>query len=98
MIAMTPEDKNQWLPVAVIAGALAAWGLLLAVGAWLAPSDPGATRDFRKLWVVAAMVAVFLTMWGGVLWARARRVRRQRAEAAKNSGSEAGQLPRQTPE
>jgi hypothetical protein len=77
-----PQEKNQqWLPVLLIAGALAAWGVLLAVGAWLAPGGDEASRgDFRKLWVVAGMVGGFLLLWGGALAVRARKVRRQRAD------------------
>lgn len=94
MGGMRGEDNKNWLPVLLIAGALTGWGLLLAVGAWLAPSDPGASRDFRKLWVVAAMTGAFLLLWGGVLWIRARKVRRQRTE----HGEEEGEIPRQTSE
>jgi hypothetical protein len=90
---MTPEERNRWLPVLLIAGALAAWGVLLAVGAWMVPSDPGAARDFRKLWVVAAMVGAFLLLWGGALWSRGRRLRR---EDQKDSDSGGGQIPRRT--
>jgi type VI protein secretion system component VasK len=82
---MSSEEKNQWLPVLVIAGALLAWGLLLAVGAYLAPGDAGAGRDFRKLWVVAAMTGAFLLLWGGVLWVRARKVRRRRQDQSDGS-------------
>jgi len=78
----------------VIAGALASWGILLAVGAYLAPGDPGAARDFRKLWMVAGMTGGFLLLWGGVLWTRARKVRRQREEQI--SEPEKGQIPRRT--
>ena len=64
--------------VLAIVGGLVAWGALLAAGAYFAPSDEGQAGDFRKLWVVAAMVAAFLTLWGFVLWVRARKVRRER--------------------
>jgi hypothetical protein len=74
---MPPEQNQQWLPVLLIAGALAAWGVLLAVGAWLAPGgDEARQGDFRKLWVVAGMVGGFLLLWGGVLAVRARKLRR----------------------
>ncbi len=75
---MPPEKNQQWLPVLLIAGALAVWGVLLAVGAWLAPGSDEASRgDFRKLWVVAATVGGFLLLWGGALAVRARNVRRR---------------------
>lgn len=62
--------------VLVIAGCLTGWGMLLALGAYLAPSDEAQAGDFRKLWVVAAMVAAFLTLWAFVLGVRARKVHR----------------------
>jgi len=75
---MTSENNHQWLPVLLIAGALAAWGILLAVGAWLAPGSDAANRgDFRKLWVVAGMTGGFLLLWGWALAVRARKVRRE---------------------
>jgi hypothetical protein len=84
MQTMPPEKNQQWLPVILIAGALAAWGVLLAVGAWLAPGgDEARQGDFRKLWVVAGMVGGFLLLWGGALAVRARKVRRQLSEREK---------------
>ena len=83
---MSSEKNQQWLPVVVIAGALAAWGVFLAVGAWLAPGgDEARHGDFRKLWVVAGMVAGFLLLWGGVLVVRARKAR-QHAERESQKG------------
>lgn len=75
----TSEIQPKWL-VAGIAGALAAWGILLGVGAYFAPSDPAKAGDFRKLWVVAGMILAFLTLWGSVLALRARKVRQQRQD------------------
>lgn len=92
---MSSEERNQWLPVLVIAGALLAWGLLLAVGAYLAPGDSGAGHDLRRLWFVAGMTGAFLLLWAGVLWARARKVRRQ---APKPRVSQSEQLPPESPE
>ena len=62
--------------ILAIAGGLLAWGGLLAVGAVMAPSDEGQAGDFRKLGVVAAVVAGFLVLWGIVLLIRARKLRR----------------------
>ncbi len=94
MRAMSGEENKTWLPVLVIAGALAAWGVLLAVGAYLAPGDVQSSRDFRKLWVVAGMTGGFLLLWGGTLAARARKLRRQRSE--KSTEAEEGQNPQRT--
>ncbi len=78
---MPPEKNLQWLPVFLIAGALAVRGGLLAVGAWLAPGGDEASRgDLRKLWIVAGMTGGYLLLWGGVLAIRARKVRRRQAE------------------
>ena len=44
----SPEKNQQWLPVFLIAGALAIWGGLLAVGAWLAPGGDEASRHGRN--------------------------------------------------
>lgn len=85
---MAPEKSNQWLPVILIAGALAAWGVLLAVGAWQASGgDEASHGDFRKLWVVAGMVGGFLLLWGGVLVISARKIRRRRAETKSPNGA-----------
>lgn len=73
------EFQPKWI-VAGIAGALASWGILLGIGAYFAPSDPDKAGDFRKLWVVAGMVLLFLLLWGSVLYARARKVRQNRQE------------------
>ena len=74
---MENESKQSWLPVALIAGALAAWGLLLAVGAYRTPADETAGSDYRKLGVVAAATGLFLLLWGLVLWIRTAKVRRR---------------------
>ena len=73
-----------------IVAALAAWGIILALGAYFAPGGVDEGRDFRKLWVVAAMVALFLSLWGSVLWIRARKVRlrQQLEESAANDVSD----------
>jgi hypothetical protein len=57
--------------------ALAGWGLLLAVGAYLGmwdttPQETG-TRDPRRFWIVLGAVAAFLAFWGTALAFRAWR-------------------------
>ena len=74
---MQNESKQTWLPIGLIAGALAAWGGLLALGAFLAPADEAASSDHRKLLVVAATTGVYLLLWGLVLWIRSAKVRRR---------------------
>jgi len=87
--APPPNPKNStWLPLAVIAGGLAVWGVLLALGAFLAPAGEEAGRDFRKLWVVAATTGGFLLLWGAALVIRGIRLRRRRELKSNEGGSE----------
>jgi len=91
------EPQNQkWLPVALIAGGLAVWGVLLGVGAYLAPAGQ-AGRDLRKLWVVAGATAVFLLLWGVVLAIQVRKFRRRR-EASEAAAKSATTLAHQAPD
>ena len=73
---------NKWLPVFVIATAVAIWGLLLAVGAYLDLGDEQPERDARKFWIVLASVGAYLAFWGIALLVRARRQSRQPPEAS----------------
>ncbi|MCA9229550.1 MAG: hypothetical protein KDA57_02780 [Planctomycetales bacterium] len=78
------SDQNQnWLPIALIAGAMVVWGGVLGLGAYWAPSGVEAGADFRKFLVLAATTAGFLLFWALALYLRARRVRRQ--QRAKNA-------------
>ncbi len=78
---MTTElNNNRWVPVLVIASALAIWGGILAVGAYLAPGGAPAGHDGRKLLVVAATTGGFLLLWGGILAISASKQRHPRQE------------------
>jgi hypothetical protein len=63
----------------VIVVALAGWGVLLAVGAYLGMWDStpqGAdSRDPRRFWIVLGAIALFLAFWGTALALRMRRSR-----------------------
>ena len=72
---------NRWLPLAIIFGALAAWGVLLALGAYWAPAGENPGHDRRKLWVVAATTGGFLLMWAVALWLGRHRLRRSREKS-----------------
>lgn len=73
-----PNDQNQkWLPIGLIAGALAIWGGLLALGAYWAPAGQEAGRDHRKLLVVAITTGGFLLFWGSMLLIRSAKLRRR---------------------
>ena len=78
---MTTPKNQTWLPVILIAGALAGWMALLAAGAYWAPVGEREGGDFRKLWVVAATTGGFLLLWGLVLGIRLRKVRRLAADS-----------------
>ena len=71
-----PGKMGRWLPIALIAVAVAAWGLLLAFGAYLEWGEERPQRDPRKFWIVIACVGAFLAFWGGALGMRAWRTRR----------------------
>jgi hypothetical protein len=77
------EQSGRRLLIAVVLG-LAAWGLLLALGAYLGlwhqtPRQAG-IRDPRKFWIVLGVVTAFLTLWGGALGVRALRIHRRKRQ------------------
>ncbi len=72
---MTSDQNKTWLPIFLIAGALVAWGTLLGVGAYLAPSGKAAGADYRKFLVIAATTGGFLLFWGLALASRAAKLR-----------------------
>ena len=49
---MTNEQKKLWLPLLAIAGAMAIWGTILGIGAYLSPSGKYAGADVRKFLVL----------------------------------------------
>ncbi|NOY43362.1 MAG: hypothetical protein GXP26_16200 [Planctomycetes bacterium] len=85
---MTTEPNNKWVPVLVIAAALAIWGVILAVGAYLAPGGTSGGHDGRKLLVVAATIGGFLLLWGSILMISASK---QRRLVQEKPGSDADQ-------
>jgi hypothetical protein len=65
-----PSNRNlMWLVVA----ALAAWGLLLALGAFLGLDPATPDYDWRRMGVALAAIGGFLGIWMGALWAKRRR-------------------------
>jgi hypothetical protein len=52
---------------------LAAWGLLLGLGAYLGIDALTPSHDVRRSLVVVGAVGGFLLMWGVALWLRGRR-------------------------
>lgn len=69
---MQHEPTNRRLLWYIVAG-LVAWGMLLGLGAYLGLDPQTPDRDYRRLWVVAAMTGGFLTLWLGALALRSRR-------------------------
>ena len=66
---MDHEPTNRRALLWLIVGAVAAWGVLLALGAYLGLDPQTPDRDYRRLLVVAATVGGFLVMWlGALLW------------------------------
>ena len=72
---MANPGRRNWLPLAVIAVALVAWGLFIALGVYLEPSADQPKHDPRKPLIVVACVAAFLLFWGLALAFRSRRQR-----------------------
>jgi membrane protein DedA with SNARE-associated domain len=70
---MDYEPSNRRLLLWSIVAALVVWGGLLALGAYLGLDPQTPDRDFRRLWVVAAMTAGFLVLWLGALYFGRRR-------------------------
>jgi hypothetical protein len=67
---MTPDSRNKWLTMAILAAALVVWAGLFALGAYLQPGADNPERDFRKPLIILAAMAAFLGIWGLALWFR----------------------------
>jgi len=73
----TPPPRNSWLPIALLAAALAIWAGLFAAGAYLNLGADRPQHDLRKPLIILGCMAGFLAVWGAALWLRARRQRRK---------------------
>jgi hypothetical protein len=68
MIDQSPNDRLERVrPLWVITGALALWGLYLAIGATGAFTPGAGFYDLRKFFIVVACSAAFLAFWYGNL-------------------------------
>jgi membrane protein DedA with SNARE-associated domain len=70
------QQDRTWLPVALIAVAVAVWGFLLALGAYLESGADEPHHDPRRFWIVLICVTVFLAGWGLAWWRRFKRPKR----------------------
>lgn len=70
---MDHEPTNRRLLLGIVAGALAIWGALLALGAYLGLDPETPDRDVRRMLIVGGSVAAFLAVWLGAVWLRGRR-------------------------
>jgi hypothetical protein len=70
---MRYEPTNGRRLTTLIIGALVVWGLLLGLGAYLGLDPATPDRDFRRLWMVAAIVGGFVLSWVGLLALRRRK-------------------------
>lgn len=70
---MATDPRRNWLPLALIAVALAVWAGLFALGAYLQPGADHPRHDLRKALIVLGSMAAFLAVWGIALWRRSRR-------------------------
>ena len=72
---MNHEPSNRRVLLWTIIAALAVWGCLLGLGAYLGLDPQTPDRDFRRLWVVGATTGGFLLFWLAMLFWRGRRKR-----------------------
>ncbi len=77
---MSTDENKKWLPVLVIAATMVLWGVVLATGAYFAPTGESGGQDGRKLLVVAATTGGFLLVWAGVLAISAAKRRRRQLQ------------------
>jgi hypothetical protein len=70
---MPSESRRKWLPLVILAAALAVWAAMFALGAYLQPGADNPQRDIRKPLIILGTMAVFLSLWGAALWIRFHR-------------------------
>jgi hypothetical protein len=74
---MEKNLRDLWLPLLLLGLALLAWAGLFALGAYLELGADRPRYDIRKPMVVLASMALFLGVWGFLLWKRASGSRRK---------------------
>jgi membrane protein DedA with SNARE-associated domain len=88
---MTAKKSPQVWFFIILLAALAVWGVLLAVGAFLG-GPPSLARhfDIRKPLIVLACVGLFVGLWGWALFSRHKRLARESANAAEEARAMSG--------
>jgi hypothetical protein len=88
MNVMNSFSRKSWVPLALLAAALVAWGVLFAAGAYLELGADRPQHDYRKPLIVLATMGAFLAFWAVALWRRERSGTRSRErKCAKNRRS-----------
>jgi hypothetical protein len=70
---MNRQSRNNWLPLAILAGVLVVWAGLFAAGAYFELGADRPRHDLRKPFIILGAMASFLAFWGLALWLRSRR-------------------------
>lgn len=75
---MRKGPTKTYYAIGLIIGALALWGIYLAVGTYLGMGEgPEQQFDIRRPLIVIACMGAFLLFWVGLLWNRQRVLRRR---------------------
>jgi len=88
MDLMATDQNKKWAPVLAIVGALATWGILLAIGAYRAPVGEAGGHDAGKLLVVAVTIGGFLLLWAIILAISAAKLRRRKQQNLADSADQ----------
>lgn len=68
--AMDYEPANRRMLMYLVAGGLAAWGLMLGLGSFLGLDPATPDYDIRRFLIITGCVGAFLAFWGVALWTR----------------------------
>jgi hypothetical protein len=67
---MDYEPANRRMLMWLVAGGLAAWGLMLGIGSFLGLDPETPDYDIRRFLIITGCVGAFLAVWGVALWTR----------------------------
>ncbi len=81
------QNQNRiWLPILIIVGGIAVWGILLALGAYLGLTDEAPNFDARRAGIMLAATGGFLLFWLAALALRSRRLKHEKQQKNQDSG------------